>query len=94
MLTRLIVWIKEGNNRIDIVYPDFEDKEPISISQPGLLESSPYIIVNTEDQLEQLIQSLSQEDIIGFDIREHSYRSYLGFICIITVRVSMKDNHE
>ena len=47
MLTRLIVWIKEGNNRIDIVYPDFEDKEPISISQPGLLESSPYIIVNT-----------------------------------------------
>ena len=82
------------NNGIDIVYPDFEDKEPISIQQPDVFESSPYIIVNTEDQLEQLIQSLSQEDIIGFDIREHSYRSYLGFICIITVRVSMKDNHE
>ena len=35
-----------------------------------------------------------QEDIIGFDIREHSYRSYLGFICIITVWVNRNKSQE
>ena len=42
-------------------------------------------IIETEEALDELIESLSNEKVISFDIRGHTYRSYLGFICILIV---------
>ena len=42
-------------------------------------------IIETEEALNDLIESLLNEKVISFDIRGHTYRSYLGFICILIV---------
>ncbi len=70
---------------LDIVYPDFEDKSPEVIREPLPLNLSPYTVLSTEDELQSLIVLLKQVNMIGFDIRQHTYRSYLGFICVISV---------
>lgn len=67
------------------MYPDFEDKSPDVIHEPLPLSVSPYSILSTEDELQSLITTLKQTRMIGFDLRQHTYRSYLGFICVISV---------
>ena len=70
---------------IDIVFPDFEDKRPESIIRPQKLVPTSYEIIDTEEKLNSLISSLRNESVIAFDVREHRYRSYLGFVCVIAV---------
>ena len=70
---------------LDIVFPDFEDKRPESPACPKELISTSYEIIDTEEKLNSLISSLRNESVIAFDLREHRYRSYLGFVCVIAV---------
>ena len=71
---------------LDICYPEFEDKPPEHPHYTSL-DETPYQVIETEEQLASLIRLLNQESVISFDIREHTYRSYLGFICVVIVFV-------
>lgn len=72
---------------IDIDYPAFEDKEPESIKEPENITSFPFEVIDEDNEFYFLIQTLLNEDAIGFDIREHYFRSYLGFTCVLIVMV-------
>ena len=58
---------------------------PASIAPVKPLEDSPYEIVDTKERMMEIIDLLQKESIISFDIREHTVRTYLGFICMIMV---------
>lgn len=52
---------------------------------PKPLDESKYEIVDTEEGLMRLIATLQSQSVFSFDIHEHTIRSYLGFICAISV---------
>lgn len=72
---------------IDIDYPAFEDKDPEDIKEPEDITSFPFEVIDDDNEFNFLIQTLLNEDAIGFDIREHHFRSYLGFTCVLIVMV-------
>lgn len=77
-------FIESPKSWIDIEYPDFVDKIPEG-GHYIPLDETPYHVIDTEEGLEELIGILKKAEVIGFDIREHSYHSYLGFICVMIV---------
>lgn len=73
--------------RIDIEYPAFEDKDPVVIMEPKEITSFPCKVIDSDNDFISLIQTLLNEDAIAFDIREHHFRSYLGFTCVLIVMI-------
>ena len=46
-----------------------------------------YVWVETESQLEEMVEVLSKEKIFGVDTEQHSLRSFLGFTAFIQVKL-------
>ena len=46
-----------------------------------------YIWVETESQLEELVNVLSKERVFAVDTEQHSLRSFLGFTALIQVNL-------
>ena len=47
-----------------------------------------YVWVETESQLEEMVEVLSKEKIFGVDTEQHSLRSFLGFTALIQVKLT------
>ncbi|CAK9297282.1 unnamed protein product [Gordionus sp. m RMFG-2023] len=89
-------------NKIPHVNPYFEElenlqpmpllfKESIDPKFPESLTDVPLIFVSSIQQLEDLIQDLAKEEIIAIDLEHHSYRSYLGLVCLMQISTRKKD---
>ena len=47
--------------------------------------NDPYVWVNTEQQLKELVNVLSKERFFAVDTEQHSLRSFLGFTALVQV---------
>lgn len=55
------------------------------------LSSTPLTFINTVDQLNDLATVLDEQSIIAIDLEHHSYRSYLGFTCLMQISTRTED---
>ncbi|XP_032228856.1 exosome component 10 isoform X2 [Nematostella vectensis] len=54
------------------------------------LEDTPFTLVETVEQLESLSQKLMEAQEFAVDLEHHSYRSFLGFVCLM--QISTRDH--
>jgi len=74
----------------NIEYPQhLLNKTPESIYQP--LESTPFTLVETEEQLEELCKRLETAQEIAIDLEHHDYRSYQGITCLAQISTRQED---
>ena len=73
------------NDSIDITYPKSEDEAPETLSPPAPFSLNACHVIDTLADLDALIKYLLLEPYFALTLREHSYRSYLGFICVVAV---------
>jgi len=62
---------------------------PISLSMS--VEKTELVFVETRGELVDTISDLKEHNIIGVDLEAHTYRSYLGFTCLIQISTVDKD---
>jgi ribonuclease D len=55
------------------------------------LESTPLHWINTTELLNKMIEKLKQVKEIAVDVEHHSYRSFLGFTCLIQISTRKED---
>lgn len=57
------------------------------------LDNTPFLYVETEEQLAEMRDHLSQESVreIAIDLEHHNFRSYQGFTCLMQVSSRLKD---
>lgn len=55
------------------------------------IEQTPLRWVGTPEDLHQLLDALGKCDLISVDLEHHSYRSYLGFTCLIQISSREED---
>ncbi|CAG8492553.1 1495_t:CDS:10 [Funneliformis caledonium] len=74
----------------NIVYPAFmfEDREPILSKR---IVSSPFIWVDTLEELTAMCEKLEDANEIAVDLEHHHYRSYQGFTCLIQISTRRED---
>ena len=53
--------------------------------QPSALASTPLVMVDSLEGLQEMVAEVSQFTEIAVDLEAHSYRSYLGLTCLIQV---------
>ena len=53
--------------------------------EPKEVKDTPLTIIDQADQIPGLIAKLEQAKEIAVDLEAHSYRSYLGFTCLMQV---------
>lgn len=71
-------------------YPErlFEFADPIA---PLSFENTPFIWINTPDQLPPLLEKLLKAQEIAIDLEYHSLRSYYGFVCLMQISTREED---
>ncbi|TFK38973.1 ribonuclease H-like domain-containing protein, partial [Crucibulum laeve] len=62
--------------------PMFTPVDPI---QPRSFEETPLTWINTPAGLQTMIEKLKNAKEIAVDLEHHSYRSYLGFLCLMQI---------
>lgn len=58
---------------------------------PGKEKPDNYTFVDTLDSLKHLVDHLDKVDEIAVDLEHHSYRSFLGFTCLIQISTRTHD---
>ena len=53
--------------------------------EPKEVKDTPLTIIDQPDQIPDLVRKLEQAKEIAVDLEAHSYRSYLGFTCLMQV---------
>ncbi|CAN1161215.1 Protein RRP6-like 3 [Linum perenne] len=53
--------------------------------------SDSYVWIETESQLKELVELLSEERVFGVDTEQHSLRSFLGFTALIQIATRTED---
>ncbi|XP_023327767.1 exosome component 10-like [Eurytemora carolleeae] len=71
--------------------PSHDQLKPRPIPIPLGVERVDMDFIETKEQLEECIKELSKHSIIAIDLEAHSYRSYLGFTCLIQISTEHKD---
>ncbi|AOA61443.1 Exosome complex exonuclease [Komagataella phaffii CBS 7435] len=71
-------------------YPKWilERREPI-VNQPW--ESTTAIYVETEQQVGDMIDTLSKADVIAVDLEHHDLRTYYGLVCLMQISTRNQD---
>lgn len=64
---------------------------PVTEKEPLLLSDTPYVYVETEEQLNEMLSDLLKTDEIAVDLEHHSYRSFMGFTCLMQISTWEKD---
>uniref|UniRef100_A0A182XVE5 Exosome complex component 10 homolog n=2 Tax=Anopheles stephensi TaxID=30069 RepID=A0A182XVE5_ANOST len=59
--------------------------------EPPLLEETPLMFIDKQSQLAELMRELKAASEIAIDLEHHSYRSYLGFTCLMQLSTRSKD---
>ncbi|RHZ61890.1 hypothetical protein Glove_345g5 [Diversispora epigaea] len=74
----------------NIIYPSgiFEYKEPIEYLP---IQSTSYTWVDKLDELLDMCRKLENSQEIAVDLEHHSYRSYLGFTCLMQISTREED---
>lgn len=62
-----------------------EEKKPLPLSD------TPYVFVETEEQLNEMLSEILKTDEIAVDLEHHSYRSFMGFTCLLQISTWEKD---
>ncbi|CAG8494220.1 1113_t:CDS:2 [Paraglomus occultum] len=65
------------------------NKTPESIFQK--LENTPFTLVETEEQLEEICRRLEAAQEIAIDLEHHDYRSYQGITCLVQISTRQED---
>jgi exosome complex exonuclease RRP6 len=55
------------------------------------LEDTPLIVVETEDDLKKLVNTLNNVNEFAVDLEHHSYRSFLGITCLMQISTRDED---
>jgi exosome complex exonuclease RRP6 len=57
------------------------------------VEGASYLWVDTDDKLQQMMQSLlsAEARVIAVDLEHHSYRSFLGLVCLMQISTARED---
>lgn len=63
----------------------------IEAVNPGKEKPDNYTFVDTLESLKSLVEHLDKSDEIAVDLEHHSYRSYLGFTCLIQISTRSQD---
>ncbi|KAJ3121613.1 Exosome component 10, partial [Nowakowskiella sp. JEL0407] len=58
---------------------------------PRPLEHTRLSWVETEDQLQNMLEVLSQSEEIAVDLEHHDYRSFQGFVCLMQISTRSED---
>lgn len=58
---------------------------------PPPLDETPFTLVETVEQLQEMCAALSQEAEIAVDLEHHSYRSFQGFTCLMQISTRSHD---
>lgn len=66
----------------------FENAEPIP---PRPLDETPLIFVDTEEKLVALTEDLKGTRLFAADLEHHSYRTFLGLVCLLQISTREKD---
>lgn len=70
--------------------PGTSQLQPVDPVLPKPMEQTPLVMVDTEQELQNLVKDLSTCTEFAVDLEHHSFRSYLGFTCLI--QISTRDN--
>lgn len=60
-------------------------------SMPKPIENTPYLYVNTKEQLELAVNELRNVKELAIDVEHHSQRTFLGLTCIVQMSSRTKD---
>lgn len=63
-------------------------REPI---KPTDINTSPIILIETLEQLQEMCQIIEQQKEIAVDVEHHSYRSYQGITCLLQISTREQD---
>lgn len=55
------------------------------------LEQTPYVYVDNDSKLKQLLDDLNQSNEIAVDLEHHSYRTFQGITCLLQISTRNKD---
>lgn len=66
-------------------------EEPTEKRWPPPLDETPFTLVETVEQLQEMCAALSQEVEIAVDLEHHSYRSFQGFTCLMQISTRSHD---
>ncbi|KAJ2882861.1 exosome nuclease subunit [Coemansia asiatica] len=66
----------------------FEETEPV---EPASWDDTPFEFVDTEEQLNRMMEHLEQAEEVAIDLEHHNYRSYQGFTCLVQVSSRTRD---
>ena len=64
---------------------------PTNPDPPPPLSQTPWTWVETPQTLYTMLQKLSSVQEIAVDLEHHSYRSYLGFLCLMQISTRQDD---
>lgn len=59
--------------------------------EPGNLNSTPLVYVDTKHELREVIDELSSATEIAVDVEQNGYRSYQGITCLLQISTRQKD---
>ncbi|CAG7729562.1 unnamed protein product [Allacma fusca] len=65
--------------------------EQASPEFPKSLGETPFVLVETRDQMKSMLEDLGQAKEIAVDVEHHSYRSFLGLTCLIQISTRNSD---
>ncbi|KAJ2724758.1 exosome nuclease subunit [Coemansia sp. Benny D115] len=66
----------------------FEDS---AARKPNDWDATPFEYVDTEEALERMVEHLEAQPEVAIDLEHHSYRSYLGFTCVVQLSSRERD---
>ncbi|CAH1395309.1 unnamed protein product [Nezara viridula] len=63
----------------------------VKVTKPLPFSETPYLYVETEEQLNSLKEDLSKANEFAVDLEHHSYRTFMGFTCVLQISTWTKD---
>ncbi|XP_063965513.1 exosome complex component 10-like [Lytechinus pictus] len=76
---------------LDHFEPHPSQLEPVDDPSYAPMEATPFTLVDSVKKLKELSQSLQNSKEIAVDLEHHSYRSYLGFTCLMQISTADQD---
>lgn len=61
------------------------------MTKPKPLKDTPLVEINDRNQLPELVEELRKFRAIAVDLEHHSYRSFMGFTCLMQISTTEKD---
>ncbi|BES99844.1 PMC2NT (NUC016) domain [Nesidiocoris tenuis] len=62
-----------------------------NVQVPSPVEETPLVNVDTEEQLDALLEDLKKQKMFAVDLEAHSYRTYMGFVCLMQISTEETD---